>query len=82
MSSRLRYQVYVEMGVHWSPMRRFNELSHVLHWVSQYDPDGTVAMIIKDNETGFFIPLDEVFEMVPTKNVVKDKHVEWKNEGF
>lgn len=78
-----RYQVYVKMGTDWSPMTRFNQISHALNWITQYDPDATVMMKIKDNETCRFISLDEAYGMVPKKIFIKeDDNVKWKQEGF
>jgi hypothetical protein len=67
----------------WSPMTRFHEISHALNWISQYDPDGTVRIMIKDHETNTYIPLNEAYGMIPNKRVVKeDQKTEWKEEGF
>lgn len=77
-----RYQVFVEMGGRdWCPMVRFDELSQAGRWIEMYDPDGTVAMRVKDNEEGRFIELSEVFGPI-TKGVEDHKPTEWKKEGF
>lgn len=76
-----RYQVHIKIGNLWCPMTRFNELDRAAAWVSNYDPDGTIPVKIKDHEQSRYMELDEVFRILkPT--VKEQKNLDWKEQGF